>query len=365
MATILVIEDEIHILENILETLELEGFQVLGTNNGSEGIELVKAHTPDIVLCDIMMPGLNGYDVLAALRSNMSTATIPFVFLTALTAHEEVRYGMELGADDYLTKPFSPDELLNMVRARLERQKMQQKKFEQDMETMRQRLIYTLPHEFRTPLTSIIGSAEYLLLDYEKITPKRIHHMANLILASAQRLEHLSENYLLYAQIDMLAQDPERVAAMRQDRIDYPAAILLEVAQTVAHHTERADDLVLGDLPDAVVSISHENFRKIAHEIIDNAFKFSQGGDPVTIRADVADDAYVVTISDQGHGMSQQDIEQVGAYVQFQRAIFEQQGLGLGLAIARRLMEIHDGELMLESQLEQGTTVRLKIPILD
>ena len=122
MTKILVIEDEVSVRENILDLLEAESFETLAAANGKIGIDLAVSEVPDLILCDLMMPNIDGYEVLKKLNLQANTATIPFIFLTARTAKSDVRQGMDLGADDYLTKPFSRSELLNAIMSRLEKQ---------------------------------------------------------------------------------------------------------------------------------------------------------------------------------------------------------------------------------------------------
>lgn len=122
MTKILVIEDEPQIRENLQEILELNQFEVETAENGQIGLRAAKAKAPDLILCDVCMPELDGYEVVTALRQEASTANIPVIFLTARADHTALRRGMELGADDYLTKPFVTTELLNAITSRLERQ---------------------------------------------------------------------------------------------------------------------------------------------------------------------------------------------------------------------------------------------------
>lgn len=122
MKKILVIEDYRVIRENILKLLKAEGFDVTGAENGALGLNAAVSNLPDVILCDVMMPQLDGYGVLVALRSHPVTATVPFVFLTGKADRSEVRQGMELGADDYLTKPFTKAELVGAISSRLKKQ---------------------------------------------------------------------------------------------------------------------------------------------------------------------------------------------------------------------------------------------------
>ncbi|RFZ85313.1 response regulator [Mucilaginibacter terrenus] len=123
---VLIIEDNTDIRENIVEILELADFGVLQADNGKVGVELAMKHKPDIILCDIMMPDLDGYGVLYMLNKNVETAAIPFIFLTAKAERVDLRKGMEMGADDYLTKPFDDIELLTAIESRLKKRQVQE-----------------------------------------------------------------------------------------------------------------------------------------------------------------------------------------------------------------------------------------------
>jgi DNA-binding NarL/FixJ family response regulator len=121
MKKILVIEDEPEMRRNLMTVLRLEKFHPLGAENGRVGVQLAKKEKPDLILCDVMMPELDGYGVIAALRADAEAVTIPFIFLTAKGEKPDIRAGMNLGADDYLTKPVAKADLLSAIRSRLER----------------------------------------------------------------------------------------------------------------------------------------------------------------------------------------------------------------------------------------------------
>lgn len=123
MSKIVLIEDNIEMRENIQEILELADYEVYTAENGKVGVDLIKTHIPDLILCDIMMPELDGYGVLYMVSKNPKTASIPFIFLTAKSEKEDFRKGMDMGADDYLTKPFDDTQLLGAVERRIERVK--------------------------------------------------------------------------------------------------------------------------------------------------------------------------------------------------------------------------------------------------
>jgi two-component system alkaline phosphatase synthesis response regulator PhoP len=134
MTKILVIEDEKGVQDNVIDILELEGFKVIAADNGLLGVLMARAEQPNLIICDIMMPELDGYGVLEQLRQDPTTATIPFIFLTAKAEVVDLRQGMESGADDYLTKPFTPLELRKAVAVRLQKQAVMMEKYNQERE---------------------------------------------------------------------------------------------------------------------------------------------------------------------------------------------------------------------------------------
>ncbi|WP_295655733.1 response regulator [uncultured Mucilaginibacter sp.] len=133
---VLIIEDNDDIRDNIVEILELAGYIVYAANNGKTGVDLAMKHLPDIILCDIMMPELDGYGVLYLLNKNQQTAAIPFIFLTAKAERLDLRKGMEMGADDYLTKPFDDMELLNAIESRLKKKELQQNFYSKSLDRL-------------------------------------------------------------------------------------------------------------------------------------------------------------------------------------------------------------------------------------
>jgi DNA-binding NarL/FixJ family response regulator len=149
--TILLIEDQAQMRENLILTLEMEGFKVRWAENGRSGVELARAEPPDLVLCDVMMPELDGYGVLQALRADPGTATVPFIFLTAKGEKLDQRAGMNLGADDYLVKPVAREELLAAIQARLRRQRQHEERATEQLS----RVTFTPEFASARPLESL------------------------------------------------------------------------------------------------------------------------------------------------------------------------------------------------------------------
>lgn len=361
MTKILVVEDNEPSRINMVELLEGEGFDVIEAEDGRVGVQLAREHLPDLIVCDIMMPELDGYGVLSALRQNLETATIPFIFLTAKADQAAQRQGMVLGADDYLTKPFKRDELLEAISTRLNKHAAVQTRFQKKLDDLRDSVNLALPHELRTPLTSILTGSMVLQEDFDILERSDIQDLLGAIHAGAQRLQRLVMNYLLYAELEVMASAPREARVLSRKSIN-PQPVVAEVALHKAAQTGRDSDLSL-DIAGANVRIGEDHLRKIAEELVDNAFKFSQAGTLVWVAGTGAGQTYMLSFMDHGRGMTPEQVTNVGAYMQFERRLHEQQGQGLGLAIARRLAELYGGRLTIESTPGRQTTVRVTLPV--
>src|SRR5205823_4832747 len=172
------------------------------------------AELPDLIICDINMPNLDGYGTLAALRENEATATIPFVFLSGASDKPNVRRGMEMGADDYLTKPFTHKELMAAVNTRLEKQAELQRHSEKKLDELRGNITLALPHELRTPLNGIMGLASLMMEDYATLPPKEVLESARYIHESAMRLHRLIENFLVFSQLELMASESKKIETL-------------------------------------------------------------------------------------------------------------------------------------------------------
>jgi signal transduction histidine kinase len=286
--------------------------------------------------------------------------TIPFVFLTARTSRADMRRGMNLGADDYLTKPFTPQELLEMVGTRLEIKEARDRDYESRLETLRASVSYSLPHELRTPLTGILGYSSMLLEDFAEIKESDALDMLNGIYRSGMRLFGLVEDYLLFAQLEMLATDTEKLNAIRAAHPIETRALIQSVAYQCANGRE--SDLSL-HIADEQARIFEDDLKKIVEELVENAFKFSDEGAAVEVKSSKDDNRFQIVVTNVGRGMTEDQINQVGAYVQFDRRLYEQQGSGLGLVIVKKIAGVYNGDVTLTSVPNEKTTVTVSLPV--
>ena len=361
MAKILVIDDDASLREVIQMALEHAGFEVIEADNGAIGVQNACAQLPDLILCDVRMEKMDGYRTLAALRQDAVTAPIPVILMTGQADTAGMRQGMELGADDYLSKPFTVPQLLAAVNARLKKHQTVRELAERKLADLRANISLALPHELLTPLNGILGFTDILITDHSQLQPDEIVSMSEAIRDSAKRLHRLIENFLIFAQIELLQAD--QLQALREGQTLDLRKPIERVAQVRAGRAGRAEDLVL-ELCEASAAITEDYFTKFVDELLENAFKFSTLGSPVQVQSVTGNGNFVLRIADQGRGMKSEHIAEVGAYMQFERKIYEQQGSGLGLTIAKRLTELHGGELSIQSELGIGTTVEVTLPCL-
>lgn len=361
MKKILVIDDEEWLREMIHLALKQKGFDVIEAPNGADGIEKARKELPDLILCDINMEKVDGYLTLASLRNEAPTAAIPFILMTGLADNAGMRHGMELGADDYLPKPFTTDALYAAVDARLKKAQTVRDEAERKLASLRDNISLMLPHELRTPLNGILAYGEMLATEAATLKPAEVVEMGHVIHQSGKRLERLVENFLIYAQLELVASDPKNVNALRIGQAENPVSLIEKHAAAQAAQANRSPDLSL-DLADIRVPMVEEYLAKIVDELVQNAFKFSRAGSPVRVKLDETFNAVMLSVSDQGCGFSTEQISRIGAYMQFDRRMQEQQGLGLGLTIAKRLVALHGGTLSIESAKDNGATITAKLP---
>lgn len=350
---LLVVEDELILREQISEILDFEGFEVASAENGKLGFDLAQTFRPDLILSDVMMPVMDGIEFLRLIRENEATKLVPFIFMTALAERENIRLGMEHGADDYITKPFTQNDLLKAVDARIEKQSAVIEEKEKALDKLRTNIITRLPHELRSPLSGIIGFGSLLKDMGDSLSPEDISDIGNEILNSGNRLLRLIENYLIFVQLQLSETKKEIITGQKVE------SVIEENAFTVAQNYHRDQALKIDIEKVSSLNISESFLAKTIFELSDNAFRFSKEPNEVIIKGRNLASKYHLTITDKGRGFTPEQIDQIGAYMQFDREILEQQGSGLGLVIAKKMVELSNGEFSIESQKDLGSTINI------
>lgn len=363
---ILVIEDEQYIRENIQELLEAKGYKVRIASNGKQGVLEAIDFRPHLIVCDVMMPKMDGFKVLDYIRKTSTIQSVPFIFLTAKIDKTDVRNGMDLGADDYITKPFSAKDLTKAIETRLKRQEkvgVQYSKAKHELDT---NVFATYYHEFNTPMHGIIGGLNLLVNAGNSFTEKQVYDMHLSILKSAIRLNHSLANLMLYEEIKRAEVYTELLSMFNngQSANTWPMKVKDELITMAREIYNRADDLTI-NFDATEIAISQEYLLRLIIEVTDNALKFSKIGNPVTVIGKKEFDNYCLTITDIGTGFIINSTSDIGAFKQFNRRKFEQQGLGIGLHLVKQLVELNRGELQVNSREGEGTTVTITLPLLE
>ena len=355
---ILIIEDDYAIRLTLQELLQLNGHNVRAAADGIEGLKLA-ATQPDLILCDVGMPGMDGYQVLTAIQKQPAIRDIPFIFLTARADRVDQRRGMALGADDYITKPFTEREILDAIDARITRQRPLRERIEQLLGERHREISANWSHELLTPLNGVLGGLELLELESENVKPQELKELLGLIRAGAERQQRLSQKLIHYFELERLRERPvplRNAFCAAADAVNAGATL-------AAHSAKRTADLRLHCEP-AEIAMPAPMLTQAVAELVENAIRFSAPGQPVTIKGERDGGRYRLEITDCGPGMTPEQRRDFGAFAQFDRTQQEQQGLGLGLAIARNTTALFGGSLELAaSPSDVGLQVILTLPL--
>ncbi|MCE7947646.1 MAG: hybrid sensor histidine kinase/response regulator [Chloroflexi bacterium CFX4] len=347
---ILIIEDD-PASQQLLALGLAQTYEVLTASNGADGVELALARRPDLIVCDLAMPIMNGFEVLAALQKNDLLNDVPFIFLTGDT--DSLRRGMALGADDYLTKPFEMSELRAVIALRLEKRQKRQALLQNSIEELRRNITMALPHELRTAVGVVQGYTYLMLKDAEKLDPMQ-REMIEAIEVGAERLRRMADKYLWYLRTHIMHWSDT------PSLISHPERLIERKAATIADQFGRRADLQLR-LQSAPICISEENLERLIEEVVENAFKFSPEGSSVQIFGGEDQHGYRLSVNNSGRTLTAEQIARIGGFMQFDRQRYEQQGTGLGLIIAKRLAELCGGQLEITSS-GQLTSVAIRLP---
>ncbi len=355
---ITVIEDNEDVRNNVREILEAEGYEVSLAENGEIGVETIRRTQPHLVLCDIMMPEMDGYEVLEAMRKNPAIAATPFVFLTAKTSKDDLSKGMELGADDYIMKPFTIDELVSRVKMRLERRKEVLERSEQKLKNITEHLGLPITKEITGLMKTINAMSELIMMEHFNMEKSELVEFVSLINKAGLDLRDVVGKTVNYYQIEKLELNPELLQDLQKQSTQGAKEVMNTILNTLAQENNRTSD-AMSSLEDANLAVPQDYFAQAIKEILSNAFKYSTRGTLVKMVSGVDGKRYVVKISDEGVGMSDEQIASIQA---FHSSDDEEGGLGLGLINAKKIIEVFDGTISFSAQKGIGTTVKISVP---
>jgi two-component system, sensor histidine kinase and response regulator len=361
MSKILVIEDQPDIRMTLLEILEAENFETRSAENGAQGIQLAKHNHFDLILCDVMMPDVDGHEVLQTLRQKPETATVPFVFLTAKATMDEVRQGMNLGADDYLTKPFTRDSLMQAIETRLSKQQKITEQSEEQLNSLRKRISYSLLNKILDPLDKIEKTSESLILGNFAPDHADTVNLGKQIHGQARFLQRSINNLYLYMHIDLLAKDPENMQEGKKPLMINPADFLSMLSIQSAKNYNREQDLNV-QVENSPIGIPIDDFEKIIQETLEFVFSSSQNNTPVYVQTELDKEIFSISITSQKY-LRPELLARISQGKQLDREFFESLDPGLGLLIVHQIAKLYKGQLTIESNVEKQLTINILFPV--
>ena len=394
---ILIVDDNADNLKVLYIYLKSAGFEVFAADNGLAGIEAVKHSEPELILLDVMMPEMNGFEVCRCLKADPTTEHIPVIFLTALSEVVEKLTGFQVGGVDYITQPVEYEEVVARVRTHLvltrTRQKLFQqnkklqaeidrrKKIERELTQSRQLLqqsndnleqtvadrtaelatsnkdlehfAYIASHDLRQPIRKIRMCTEYLAEDYQHCFDEQAREYIGYITKSTDRMYLLIDDLLSYSRI------------ARQERTLIPVDLESVVRDTLEDLSisieEKQATVNYQNLP--TVMANPTEMGQLFQNLIGNSLKFTSDRPPeITINAVEKEDEWVISLKDNGIGIEPQFFDKIFQMFQRLHGNYEYEGTGIGLAICQKVVNSYGGEIWLESQLNEGATFYLTIP---
>ncbi|MDJ0637052.1 MAG: hybrid sensor histidine kinase/response regulator [Xenococcaceae cyanobacterium MO_188.B29] len=360
--TILVISSEKEINQNIHNNIADKNFSFITANSSQSGLTKIRQNTPDLILCQLSTPEIDGYQVLTELRKSSNTFNIPFIFITSAFDAGQWRRAMNLGADDFLLQPFTPPELCEVINTRLAKQEALVTHYKQELDCLRSSILDFLPHEMRTPLTGILASANLLSNQLDELDSTIIRELLGCIDSSSQRLSRLVHNFLLYSELSLISQNPQQKKLIHSQETYLSLEKFAHIVSKFDRsHNQKIDISWRGEEVSLAISLTH--LTKLIEELIDNALKFSFVDTSIQVTGYKKGDYFILSVSNYGRGMTAKQIASIGACIQFERPTYEQQGCGLGLAIVKQLVQVYSGKLLINSILNQETRVNVYIPL--
>lgn len=360
---ILIVEDDLAMSGGIRDVLEMNGYRVELAENGVEGLRVLSEFRPDLIISDIMMPEMDGFEFLERVRRHPQWATVPFIFLTAKGQRPDIRAGKQLGADDYLVKSVDLEDLLVVVRAKLDRALTIQQHGLREMDDLKRSLLNMLSHEFRTPLTYITGYVD--LIQEGEWSPEDLEKFLGRIKSGSSRLNRLVEDFLMLVRFE--TDDARQAYAMDKGPFSNWAGMVTRIIERLGEQAAHKQVALQSDIePNLPLVEAHESYLENAiSRLVDNGIKFSKpAGGQVWVTVYATEQRVCCAVRDNGIGISDLEVDRVfDRFHQINRQRIEQQGAGIGLALVKSITELHSGKVSCTSTEGAGSEFVISLPI--
>lgn len=347
---ILIADDATDVVELLRKRLRFEGYETIEAFDGEECLERVRETNPDLIILDIMMPKIDGYEVCRTLKSQQRTAYIPILMLTAKGEVEDKVKGLDAGAQDYLAKPFNYAELSARVKSLLSVKSAREKLVQEEKSDALDHMMEGVVHELRNPLTSIGGFARRLLDSLETGDPNRKY--VEIITAEVSRLEKMVKHLVELKTAALSYKEPEDINVLITEVLDGFRK------WCEAEGVELKVDL-MENLP--CLPLDRENMKLALSHMVENSIEAMQGRSPklLTIASSLEGGRIEVAIRDTGKGVPKDKVK----YLFDPFFTSKTSGPGLGLTLALRIIQEHRGTISVESEAGKGTVFTVRLPV--
>lgn len=367
---ILIVDDNPENLDTLFQYFEHSKFKTLAAQDGYAALQQVEYTRPDLILLDILMPGIDGFETCRRLKNNPSTQDIPVIFLTALSETEEKVTGFDVGGVDYITKPFQYEEVLARVNAHVTIRRQQQQLHVQttalqEMNTQlealnasKDKFFSIIAHDLKSPFAGLLVVANLIKENIERWDKDKILHFADQLQESVDTLYAFIENLLTWARFQqgMMEYHPRHVNL--QYIVARNVALLIQNAQ------QKQITLNNSVQEPIQVSIDEHMIDAVIRNLVSNAIKFTYPGGTIEISAAGDKNKVTLAVSDTGVGMTEKimtNLFQIDAKTR-QVGTKGEQGTGLGLILCKEFIDRHGGNIQVESEVGRGSTVKVTLP---
>jgi signal transduction histidine kinase len=354
-ASILLVDDNLNNLKLLIEYLKHSGLKILIAKNGMEAVKRAKLVIPDLILLDIMMPGMNGYETCDELKKCPQTSEIPIIFMTALTDTTNKIKGFEHGAVDYITKPFQHEEVLMRISSHLTI--IRQKKRLAELNATKDKFFSIVAHDMRNAFSSLLNGTQFLSESAHKLSLEQIDSFSKNIHSSAKNTYKLLQNLLEWARLQ------RGVYVYAPQKFDfYPIAIeMISLYEEMAKqkNIHLTHDIVQG----TVVNSDSQMIKTILRNLITNAIKYTHANGTVHLSMKKDNEYQTISVKDSGVGIASADMNKLFQIDKASSApgTCQETGTGLGLILCKELVDKCDGKIWVESVPQEGSTFFVSI----
>lgn len=367
--TILMVDDNLTNIRLLADMLTSRGYKILQAINGPDALTIAREQSPDLILLDIFMPKMDGYEVCKRLKEDAATCDIPVIFISALTDVDDIVKGFDVGGADYITKPFKFKEVLvrvasqlTLVRQRqeLEAKREQDRKHFEKLDRMKNEFLQMATHDLRNPLNVILGYLRVLeQLEVADDDRARLDETRSSIRTSVEKMRTLVADILELAQIETglkLSPQPITVAEWLDQTLQSFKVMAEEKHVTLDYTPPPAKLTITGDV---------KLLTRVIDNLVSNALKYTPQGGTVCINTTVSERTIVISVTDTGLGIPAHDLPHLfDAFYRVDRRGQQQpEGSGLGLSIVKTIVQHHHGTIDVESTVGEGSTFRITLPL--